>query len=239
MPGSSIDTARFNGDQVYLTTFGSDGSTPLVVVDLSNPLSPRLAGSLNDAASTEFLQPIDATHLVGIGRVSGTSDPSSQQLELSLYDVHDPANPALVSRTILDDGSQNNAFADSAAEYDPHALSYFPEDGMLAVPVTRTFFNTGSPGGGGPVPVAGPIVIDPLLPVNFTIQSALDVFQVAPASGLTALGSVSDTSEVLRSVRIGDVIYTISGAHVEANQIGTNLPPIASVTIATPSTTQG
>jgi hypothetical protein len=237
MPGSSIDTARFNGDQVYLTTFGSDGSTPLVVVDLSNPSAPRLAGSLNDAASTEFLQPIDATHLVGIGRVAGTSDPSSQQLELSLYDVHDPANPTLVSRTILDDGSQNNAFADSAAEYDPHALSYFPEDGVLAVPVTRTIFSTGSGGGGGPVPVAGPIVVDPLVPVNFTIQSALDVFQVAPASGLATLGSVSDTSEVLRSVRIGDVIYTISGAHVEANQIATGLPPIGSVTIATQNTT--
>src|SRR5262249_40731974 len=67
-PGSSIDTARFNGSQVYLTTFGSNTSTPLVVVDLSNPSAPRVAGMLSDTASTDFLQPIDATHLVGIGQ---------------------------------------------------------------------------------------------------------------------------------------------------------------------------
>jgi hypothetical protein len=189
-------------------------------------------------ASTEFLQPIDATDLVGIGQLPGATDTSSNQLELSLYDVSDLANPTLVSRTILDDGSQGDAY--SAAEYDPHALSYFPEDGILAVPVTRTIVtNTGSSGGGVPVPVVsgGPISVEPLVPIDFTIQSALDVFQVNPASGLTKLGSVPDTSEVLRSVRIGDVIYTITGFDVQANQIATALPAIAGVTIATQSTT--
>ena len=125
MPGSSLSTARFAGDLLYLTAFGSaDDSTPLVVVDLSDPSAPSLAGVLNDMASTEFLQPIDATHLVGIGQLPGATDTSSDQLELSLYDVSDPTDPSLVSRTIIDDGSQGDAY--SAAEYDPHALSLLP-----------------------------------------------------------------------------------------------------------------
>jgi uncharacterized secreted protein with C-terminal beta-propeller domain len=235
MPGSSIDTARFLGNAVYLTTFGSDTGTPLVVVDLSNPSAPRVAGTLNDAASTDFLQPLDATHLIGIGQVPGATDPTTNtsfnQLELSVYDVSNPARPTLESRTILDDGSQGDAY--SAAEYDPHALLYVPESGLLALPVTRTIFDTTGSGGGGPVPVVsgGPIAIDPLLPVHFTIQSALDVFQVGPASGLTKLGAVSDTSEILRGVQINDVIYAITNYDVQASQITAGLPAITGVTI--------
>jgi hypothetical protein len=240
MPGSSIDTARFLGNAVYLTTFGSDSGTPLVAVDLSNPSAPRVAGTLNDAASTDFLQPIDATHLVGIGQVPGATDPTTNttydQLELSVYDVSNPANPTLATRTILDDGSQGGAY--SAAEYDPHALLYVPASGLLAIPVTRTIFDTtGSGGGGGgggvavPVVSGGPIAVDPLLPVHFTIQSALDVFQVDPASGLTRLGAVSDTSEILRGVQINDVIYAITNYDVQASRLTAGLPAITGVTI--------
>jgi hypothetical protein len=230
-PGSSIDTARFNGNQVYLTTFGSDTSTPLVVVDLRNPSAPRVAGMLNDTASTDFLQPIDATHLVGIGQVPGALDTASPQLELSLYDVSNPASPTLESRTILDDGSQGYAY--SGAEYDPHALLYVPESGLLALPVTRRIFDNTSPGGGVPTPVAsgGPIVISPLYPVHFTIQSALDVFQVDTKSGLTKLGAVSDTTEILRGVQIDNVIYAITNYDVQASQLTSGLPALASVTI--------
>jgi hypothetical protein len=231
-PGGSIDTARFAGNYAYLTAFGTGDNTPLMVVDLSNPSAPVLAGTLNDPAATSFLEPIDATHLVGIGRIPGASDANSDQLELTLYDVSNPANPTIVGTTILDDGTKGYAY--SEAEYDPHALSYFPEYGMLAVPVSRiTFDNSGSAGGGGPIPLAakGAVVSEPLIPVNFQISSSLVVLSIDPTSGLTELGSVSDTSDVLRSVRIGNVVFSITNHDVQANQLATGLPPVSAVTI--------
>jgi uncharacterized secreted protein with C-terminal beta-propeller domain len=233
-PDSSIDTARFVGNYAYLTTFGTGDNTPLMVIDLSNPSAPRLAGTLNDPAATSFLEPIDATHLVGIGRIPGASDANSDQLELTLYDVSNPANPTIVGTTILDDDTQGYAY--SEAEYDPHALSYFPEDNALAVPVSRITFNTsGSSGGGGPVPVAAPggVISEPLIPVNFQITSSLVVLSIDPTSGLTELGSATHTSDVLRSVRIGDVVFSITNYDVQANQLAAGLPPIAGVTIET------
>jgi uncharacterized secreted protein with C-terminal beta-propeller domain len=236
-PDSSIDTARFVGDRAYLTAFGSGNNTPLMVVDLSNPSAPRLAGTLNDPASTSFLEPIDATHLVGIGRIPGASDANSDQLELTLYDVSDPANPTIVGTTILDDGTQGYAY--SEAEYDPHALSYFPEDNALALPVSRITFGT-SGGGGGPVPLgatSGVIVSEPLIPINFQITSSLVVLSVNPTSGLTELGSVTHTSDVLRSVRIGNVVYSITNYDVQANQLAAGLPSVAGVTIESQNST--
>jgi hypothetical protein len=231
-PDSSIDTARFVGDRAYLTTFGDANNTPLMVVDLTDPSALRLAGTLNDPAATSFLEPVDATHLVGIGRIPDASDTSSDQLELTLYDVSNPAGPAIVGTTILDDGSQGYAY--SEAEYDPHALSYFPEYNVLAVPVTRVTFDTsGSSGGGAPVPVAAPsgVVVDPLRPINFQITSSLVVLSIDPTSGLTEFGSVTHTSDVLRSVRIGNVVYSITNYDVQANQVATGLPAVAGVTI--------
>jgi uncharacterized secreted protein with C-terminal beta-propeller domain len=231
-PGSSIDTARFVGDRAYLTTFGSGDNTPLMVVDLSHPSAPALAGTLNDPAATSFLEPIDATHLIGIGRIPGASDANSDQLELTLYDVSNPARPTIVGTTILDDGTQGYAY--SEAEYDPHALSYFPEYNMLAVPVSRiTFDNSGSSGGGGPVPLAASngVISEPLIPIRFQVTSSLVVLSIDPTSGLTELGSVSHTSDVLRSVRIGNLVFSITNYDVEANQLAAGLPPVASVTI--------
>jgi uncharacterized secreted protein with C-terminal beta-propeller domain len=231
-PGSSIDTARFVGDRAYLTTFGTSDNTPLTVVDLSNPTAPVLAGTLNDPAVTSFLEPIDATHLVGIGRIPGVSSASSDQLELTLYDVSNPATPTIVGTTILDDGTQGYAY--SEAEYDPHALSYFPEYGLLAVPVSRITFDTsGSSGGGGPVPVAAPtgVIVEPPIPIRFQTTSSLVVLSVDPTNGLSELGSVTHTSDVLRSVRIGNVVFSITNYDVQANQLAAGLPPIAAVTI--------
>jgi hypothetical protein len=231
-PDGSIDTARFVGDRAYLTTFGNGNNTPLVVVDLSNPAAPQIAGTLNDPAATSFLEPIDATHLVGIGRIPGASDANSDQLELTLYDVSNPASPTIIGTTILDDGSQGYAY--SEAEYDPHALSYFPGQGVLAVPVSRITFNGGPTQGGGvavPLNASTGVIVEPLIPINFQVSSSLMVFTVNPSSGLAELGAVAHTSDVLRSVQIGDVVYSITNYDVQANELASGLPQVASVTI--------
>jgi hypothetical protein len=60
---------------------------------------------------------------------------------------------------------------------------------------------------------------------------------VNPTSGLTELGSVTHTSDVLRAVRIGSVVYSITNYEVQANQLAAGLPAVAGVTIESQSST--
>ena len=58
-----------------------------------------------------------------------------QGTQLSLFDVHDPANPVRLS-TLPIGGS-------SDAEWDHHAFLYWPEDGTIVLPVSPGWNNCG------------------------------------------------------------------------------------------------
>lgn len=221
-PGLSVDTARFLGNRAFLSAEGQSDpnavnpTIALVAIDLSNPSAPRVAGGLAPSSTSEVLQPIDATHLLGIGRGAAASLDVSSPLQLTLFDVADLAHPIEVAHFTIDAGSQG--YTSSPAEYDPRAVGVYPASGLVTLPFESDVSTPAVAPGGFP---------------RFSTVEALDVFQVDPAAGFTLLGAVPHSSPVSRSVLIGGTLYSIADLDVQANRIAAGLPPIGAVTIQT------
>jgi hypothetical protein len=114
-----LHATRFDGNLVYVVTFFQ--IDPLWVVDLSDPAQPHIAGSLEVSGWSSYLQPL-GNRLVSLGVVSN-------RVAVSLFDVHDPAHPALLSRLLL---GQNYSWSD--ANYDEKAFAVLPDNGLILVP---------------------------------------------------------------------------------------------------------
>ncbi|MFO0909736.1 MAG: beta-propeller domain-containing protein [Isosphaeraceae bacterium] len=217
-PGESITGARFEGDRAFVVTF--EYTDPLWAIDLSNPTKPTVAGELKLPGYSRFLQPLDGNTLLGVGRDADPKTGMTTDLKLSLFDVHNLANPTLIATQKIDPGTAEWTW--SAAEWDPHALGWFPELGVVAVPVSGSLSTTSS--------------TDPGL-VDWKTVSNLNVFHIDATAGANAfqtLGQVTHDSAVSRSVRIGDVVFSIADLDVQAVQVVAGaLKPLGKLTIQT------
>ncbi len=132
-PGEHIYSARFIGQRAYLVTFQQ--VDPFFVVDLSDPASPKVLGDLNIPGFSDYLQPYDENHIIGIGKdttpnpqENGMARPTG--LKIALFDVTNPQQPTELSRYVFPNGS------DSQALYDPKALLFSLSKNLLALPVS-------------------------------------------------------------------------------------------------------
>lgn len=196
-PGESIQSARFLGDRGYLVTFLQ--IDPLFTVDLADPANPRVVGELKVPGFSTFLTPIDANHILAVGQyVPPPETPGNWGVQLSIFDVTDFANPALKSNVIL--GADANMSAYSEALWDPKALTYYPEQGVVALPMTmykwefwggegevvdgggRDIDDSGTGGGstGSSGSVDGSVGQDVPPPDNATTDPAIDPMPVVP-----------------------------------------------------------
>jgi uncharacterized secreted protein with C-terminal beta-propeller domain len=195
-PGEQIYATRFFGDRAFLVTFRQ--VDPLFALDLSDPTAPRSVGELKVPGFSRYLHPVDATHVVGIGREVDPVTNRTRGLQVSLFDVADLAHPSRVDvEEIVADG-----YVWSEAEFEHHAVSFFPESGILAIPVN----------------------IEPYYSWDGTAEPTapryeLRVFRVDPDGGLTPLGQVQHDSPVLRAVNIGDALFSISSDAVKASPV--------------------
>jgi uncharacterized secreted protein with C-terminal beta-propeller domain len=133
-PDESIQSVRFVGDRAFISTFHQ--TDPLLSIDLSDPAHPGVVGQLVVPGFLSYLQPLSDTLLMGLGQnadpATGATDWSG--VELSLFNVSDPAHPVEID-TIQLNPSTDQSFADSEAEWDPHAITYIPDQHILALPV--------------------------------------------------------------------------------------------------------
>lgn len=124
-PGEQIYSVRYLGDTAYVVTFQQ--TDPLYALDLSDHAAPRVTGELKITGYSAYLHPVSDGRLLGIGQEADL-DGRTQGVQVSLFDVRDPAQPLRLDRWHRPD-------AWSAAERDPHAFRYDPSTGLLAVPV--------------------------------------------------------------------------------------------------------
>jgi hypothetical protein len=123
--GEQIYAVRFVGPVGYVVTFRQ--TDPLYAVDLRDPAHPRLTGTLELTGFSAYLHPLPGDRLLGVGQEAGRTG-AVQGLQVSLFDVSDPAHPVRVARQVI-------GGAHSEAEYDPHAFLYWPPTGTLVLPV--------------------------------------------------------------------------------------------------------
>lgn len=193
-PGERLYAARFFGDRAYLVTFKA--FDPLFTIDLSDPLNPKVAGELQLPGFSRYLQPIDATHLIGIGQLLNAANNEPQDVQVSLFDVSDLANPRQVDVYTI--STSNWYWMATMQTYDHHQVTYDPETQVLSIPVNG-FAAPGS---------------DPNSMTTF--KPSLFVFKIDPAQSITLLGTVDDSSQILRSAWTGDTLFSIAWANVKA-----------------------
>ena len=220
-----IYSVRFIEGRGYIVTFRQ--VDPLFVLDLTNPKAPSKIAELTIAGFSEYMHPLDATHLLTIGR-DATDAGQVKGLKLQIFDVANGANP-IVAHTFT---YSNNQYGQSAAEHDHKAFTYFADQHMLAFPYYA--YNQTTPGG---------------------LHSSLELFKVDTATGFGKLGSIDHTPlvqnapagycggyyspEVRRGVFLDNFVYAISYGGIIAKD-ATNLNgPGAQLVLPSPEVNQG
>lgn len=129
-PTEQIYAVRFLGDRGYIVTFRQ--TDPLFALDLSDPTTPVLTGELHIPGYSGYLHPFGDHHLIGLGR-DGDETGRVGGLQVSVFDVSDPAAPTRTAQLALSAG--DGSYSWSEAEYDHHAFTFYESRGLLAIPV--------------------------------------------------------------------------------------------------------
>lgn len=201
--GEQITSVRFVGDTGYVSTFRQ--VDPFYTIDLANPADPTVTGELYLEGDSSYLQPLTPGLLLGIGEAIDptTNEPTGTLLEL--FNVSNPAQPTLVASDSLGAGSS------SQAQYDHHALLYWPATDLAVLPVQVD---------GSTVVGSAPGTPEPALS-SFTgaIGFHLD------ATGISEIGQIVQdevdgaTPVIERALVIGDQLYTVSAQGVMASSL--------------------
>ncbi|MFH1234510.1 MAG: beta-propeller domain-containing protein, partial [Candidatus Diapherotrites archaeon] len=226
----------------YMVTFKK--VDPLFVIDLSEPTNPKVLGKLKIPGYSDYLHPIDETHILGLGKDTIESTYGDfawyQGIKMAVFDVSDPENPKEMYKTVIGDRG-----TDSYALQDHKAFLFDKEKELLVIPITlaeipeeqkkETEQEMRSPAYGEQV-----------------FQGAF-VFNVSLENGISEKGRITHVSaeeelkrgyyyggqySVKRSFYIGEALYTFSDSMLKANDLGT-LQEISSVPLSAGGTYYG
>ncbi|GAB1512353.1 hypothetical protein JCM33774_43950 [Actinophytocola sp. KF-1] len=140
-PGERIHAVRYFGNTAYVVTFRQ--TDPLYTVDLTDPAAPTVTGELKITGYSAYLHGAGEGRLIGVGQEADTSGRTTGA-QVSLFDTTDPAGARRVAQYHLP-----NAWTE--VEGDPHAFLYWPDKGLLVMPVSGGVTVDGppdQPGGG-------------------------------------------------------------------------------------------
>ena len=119
--GDQLYATRIEGTRAYVVT--ALQIDPLWVIDLADPANPTVTGQLEVPGFSTFIRPA-GDQLVAIGIVNG-------EVTVSLFDVHDPTAPALLSSVAV-----GGTYSWSEAVWNEKAFSVLPDAGLILVPVS-------------------------------------------------------------------------------------------------------
>lgn len=198
-PGETIYSTRFMEDRAFLVTYRM--VDPLFALDMSNPTDPQVKGELKIPGFSNYLQSIGDGYLIGLGRHADEDTGLFQDPQVSLFNIDDLGNPELLDRFTLDTGRTGgmNLFSDH------HAIAYFPEHQVLAISVP------GYP--------EGQLYHSRLKNNLWVFKIDTDADTGTRRGAIELLGKIQHDTSVLRSVRIGELLYSISEDAVTAHDI--------------------
>lgn len=231
-PGERIFSARFMGGRVYLVTFRR--IDPLFVIDLKNPVSPKVLGELKIPGYSDYLHPYDENHLIGIGKevpvqpdpVPLSGEPSAsgrmslivppapvreQGVKIALFDVSNPSKPVEVSKYVVD-----KIYSDSEVSRNHKAFLFSKNRKLMALPVSY--------------PENWPITGKSLFRPYYRQWQGMYVFNISPSEGISLKGTIEHpykkdidgylvNEAVSRAAYINEVFYTISQGAVKMSSM--------------------
>lgn len=220
--GEKICSVRFLGDAGYMVTFKK--TDPLFAMDLSDPENPVVLGELQIPGYSDYLQPYDATHLIGFGKDAEDASEEEiaaknlnfawfQGMKIALFDVSDMSNPKqLFSEGIGDRGTESEVL-------DNHkALLFDVSQNLLAFPITVVEVSSPSADANtsGEVVFQGVYVYTVDLTDGFNLRGTITNFP----EDQTGFSYWQD-EYIDRVIYIGENLYTIAQGVITANDIET------------------
>ena len=196
--GERIYSVRFLGTKAYVVTFRQ--IDPLYVIDLRVPTRPRVAGQLKVPGYSGYLHPISDALLMGVGQ-DADANGQTRGLQLSLFDVSNPAKPRRLDVLPIGSGSH------SEVESDHHSFLYWPARRLVVVPMS-IYSQSGRFVGALTTTIGGTSGFGQQVRITHVGR---------PHAGEP--GSVADPT-IRRSIVIGSRLLTISGAGVLVSDLG-------------------
>ncbi|MFW6118297.1 MAG: beta-propeller domain-containing protein [Chloroflexota bacterium] len=219
--GETIYSARFMGERGYLVTFKK--TDPLFVIDLKDPYNPEELGYLKVTGYSDYLHPYDETHIIGIGKETVEAEEGDfawcQGVKISLFDVSDVSNPVEIDKYEIGDRG-----TDSPVLQDHKAFLFDKSRNLLVIPVLVAEVDELEYPDGVPSNAYGK-----------PVWQGAYIFHISPDVGLRLEGRIThienlaeleqdyryfySSFSVERALYIGDVLYTISQAKIEMNNL--------------------
>jgi len=130
-----ITAVRFFDNISYVVTF--ERTDPFYVLDLSDPMDPKILGELEVPGFSEFMHPIKADNsmLLTVGQ-DADEDGWVTGFQISIFDSTIPNDPKLVDRLVMNSTS-------SSSSWDERAFRYIQvgEVGRLVIPLYTYSWN--------------------------------------------------------------------------------------------------
>jgi uncharacterized secreted protein with C-terminal beta-propeller domain len=211
-PGEKIYSARFMGDRAYVVTF--EKVDPLFVINLTDPRDPQVLGWLKTPGFSDYLQPLDQNHVLGIGKDAVASEQGDfawyQGMKLSVFDVTNLTSPVETSTYVI-----GNRGTTSPALTDQKALLYDGSRNLLVIPVTVAKVDASQYGGQPPASAYGTPVWQGAYVLNISPDEGISLNGTVTHLGGKLTGNSADYNlYVQRALYIGDFLYTISDGQV-------------------------
>jgi uncharacterized secreted protein with C-terminal beta-propeller domain len=218
--GENLHSARFMGDKCYLVTFKK--TDPLFAIDLSEPTSPKVLGSLKIPGYSDYLHPYDENTLIGVGKETVEASEGDfawyQGVKLSLFDVSDVTDPKQLSKYVIGDRG-----TDSPVLSDPKAFLFDKSRNLLVIPVDLAEIDKTA------------VAPGPSAYGTFVWQGVY-VFRLTLNDGFVLKGTVTQMEKnaslqngdyywmnsdywISRALYIGNTLYTVSNARVQLNNL--------------------
>ncbi|CAN5145804.1 beta-propeller domain-containing protein [soil metagenome] len=137
---SLVETGRLDGlgvtERIYAVRYlGPDlaavvtfrQTDPLYLIDTSNPAAPALLGELKIPGFSSYLHPVGEGFLLGVGQDAEEETGRTLGLQVSLFDIRNPADPQRVAQVGFGEGY-------SSVEYDHRAFLHWAPTGQAVIP---------------------------------------------------------------------------------------------------------